>query len=87
MLTENAPKDILIEWAEQSKIVTFAKDRPWFYAQPPLFASEFHDPICRCHRATRLNKYPCEDGAGYIYIGQCTRCQTIIWSFLECSGK
>jgi hypothetical protein len=87
MLTDNAPTDILIEWAENSKIVKFGKDRPWFYAKPPSFGIEHYQPHCRCHTVVKLGRYPCEDGAGYMYVGQCTYCETIIWSYLECSGK
>lgn len=86
MLTDNAPADVLIEWAENSKIVKFAKDRPWFRAEPPLFGVDHYQPRCRCNTAVKLGRYSCEDGAGYMYIGQCTHCETIIWSYLECSG-
>lgn len=87
MLTDNPPKEVLIEWAGNSNIVKHAMDRPWFYSEPPIFATEAYQPPCRCHKAVKLVRYPCEDNAGYIYIGQCERCQTIIWSYLECSGK
>lgn len=87
MLTEKPPSDVLIIWAGESKIVAHAMDRPWFYAEPPLFATDMFQPPCRCQRPVKLNRHPCEDGGGYIYIGQCKYCQTVIWSFLECLGK
>lgn len=87
MLTEQLPSEALIQWTKDSKIVQNAFDRPWFHAAPPIFATEMFKPPCRCHTAVQLNRYPCEDGAGYIYIGQCTYCQTVIWTFLECMGK
>lgn len=87
MLTAQPPADILIDWAAQTKIVNHAHDRPWYHTEPPLSATEFYQPPCRCSAAVKLLKYPCEDGAGYMYLGQCSRCQTIIWSFLECAGK
>lgn len=87
MLTEQPPAEVLIEWAGKSKIVKNGMDRPWYHADPPIFASDVFQPPCRCHTPVKLVRYPCEDGAGYIYIGQCGYCQTVIWSFLECAGK
>jgi hypothetical protein len=87
MLTEQQPSDALIKWAENAKIVKNAMDRPWFQAESPMFATDSISPACRCHTAVKLVRFPCADGAGYIYLGQCTYCQTIIWAFLECSGK
>lgn len=88
MLTDQQPAEALIDWAHQQKVVSFALDRPWFRAEPPIFATEAYQPPCRCKKeSVKLQRYACEDGNGYIYVGQCARCQTIIWSFLECAGK
>jgi len=87
MLTEQCPSDVLIKWAETANIVHDAMDRPWFHANPPVFLSEIYPTPCRCHTMVKLTQFPCEDGGGYIYLGQCDYCQTAIWSFIECSGK
>ena len=87
MLTDQTPSEVLIKWAADTKIVKDGMDRPWFYAEPPIFATEAYHPPCRCHTAMKLGRYHCEDGTGYIYLGQCTYCETVIWSFLESPGK
>lgn len=35
MLTAQLPADVLIDWAAQTKIISHAYDRPWYYAEPP----------------------------------------------------
>jgi len=79
--------EAIVDWAESSQLVKYAKDRPWYNVQSPSIATEFYQPPCHCKKAVRINRYTCEDGAGYIYLGQCDWCQAIIWSFMECKGK
>jgi hypothetical protein len=87
MLAENHPSEAIVDWAEHTQIVQHAQDRPWHYVQAPHLASESYKPACHCHKPVNLVRYPCEDGVGYVYVGQCNRCQAITWSFLECAGK
>ena len=81
MLTENDPSEPILEWA--ASIVYNAFDRPWFYAEPPLMAIEYYQPPCRCSRAVKLHRYICDDNSSYVYLGQCQKCETIIWSYKE----
>lgn len=71
MLTEQLPNEVLIKWAGDGAIVQHAMDRPWFHAEPPASAPETYQSPCRCRKAVKLQRFPCEDGADYIYIGQC----------------
>lgn len=87
MLTENQPNEAVVDWAESCKLVQYAKDRPWYYAPPPHVSSEEYQLVCRCNILVKLISYACENGVGYIYVGQCKHCQIIMWSFLECEGK
>jgi hypothetical protein len=79
MLIERTPEELL-EWAKS--YVKFPYDRPWYYEEPPLLIIEYYRPPCRCKKAVRLNKYPCVD-SGFVYLGQCEQCETIVWSRKE----
>jgi hypothetical protein len=81
MLSEHDPSEQILEWSVNYVANSF--DRPWFYAEPPLMVIEYYQPPCRCSRAVKLHKHPCEDEAGCIYLGQCEWCETIIWSYKE----
>jgi len=89
-LTENpAPPDELVNWAcEAIASLCLPADRPWYLAPPPPMCSQHWEYLCRCGRQpVRVTRHACVDGQGYIYIGQCRRCQTVIWSYqqVECS--
>lgn len=81
MLTEQIPDEALVEWSQT--FIKSAKDRPWFSTKPPMVAVDIFEPKCRCNITVKLVKYDCEDNAGWIYLGQCRRCETIIWSYKE----
>jgi hypothetical protein len=78
-----APSDQLVGWACASAYgLRLPADRPWFLAAPPPLCVEEWDYPCRCGVTTvPVRRYMCEDGKGCVYIGQCRRCETIIWSF------
>lgn len=86
-MLDQHPSEALIDWAEQIGVVKLAQDRPWFYTEPPEVAWEHHEPKCTCKKPVTMKKFPCEDNNGYVYIGQCGRCEKIIWTVLECAGK
>jgi hypothetical protein len=80
-MIEQIPSDPILDWS-----ITFVNkpyDRPWFYTDPPLFAVDFYKPPCRCKKAVKLQQHPCEDDGGFMYLGQCELCETIVWSFKE----
>ena len=81
MLTEQTPNDVLLEWAKHW--VKNAYDRPWFYTEPPVTVVDNYYPRCRCNKAVRLNKFVCQGNSGYVYLGQCENCQTILWNFIQ----
>lgn len=77
MLAAKQPSEAVVSWAEEASLVKNAQDRPWYYESSPSFKQS-----CRCKKkGVELTKYVCEDNAGYVYLGQCKRCQAIIWSF------
>jgi hypothetical protein len=79
------PSDALVYWACQSAIsLKMAADRPWFQAPPPPVSGAYWEYLCRCRREpVRVKRYPCEDGLGWLYLGQCRRCETVIWSYRQ----
>ena len=83
MLIVKQPSDAIINWAEETNLVRYAQDRPWYYAQPPIHVKNEYKKQCRCRKSAILNKYICEDNAGFVYLGQCQRCQAIMWSFWD----
>jgi hypothetical protein len=86
-LIENTPRDALIDWACRLDLYTKAADRPWYQANPPQDDISFYDIPCRCGRDlsigtyVRVKRYICEDGRGRVFLGQCGRCQSMIWSY------
>ena len=83
-VTENpSPSDALVDWACQSAVgVRLPADRPWFTAPPPPTDSPYWEYPCRCRREpVRVKQYHCEGGRGSVYLGQCRRCETLIWSY------
>lgn len=88
MLTNHPPADVLVEWAAKIAVVQNAKDRPWYYAQNPKVACESYNSECnRCSCPITMKRHPCEGNSAYVYMGQCSRCEKILWSVLECAGK
>ncbi len=81
MLVEKIPNDDLVEWSEI--FIKEAMDRPWFHATPPMVALDVYELKCRCGKKIKLERHSCEDNAGWVYLGQCSHCETIIWSYKE----
>jgi hypothetical protein len=83
-LTENpAPSDALVLWACRFAVgVRLPADRPWFMAPPPPADVKHWEYSCRCRREpVRVRRYLCHNGRDYLYLGQCRRCETIIWGY------
>jgi hypothetical protein len=78
------PYEELVNWACQFiDDLHLPADRPWYLASPPLRQVPTWEYRCHCRRwAVRVKRYACVGGKGSIYLGQCPRCQTLIWSFL-----
>jgi hypothetical protein len=87
MLTAKQPSEEIVKWAEETNLVKYPQDRPWYYTNPPISIINEYKKQCRCKKKGMkpaiLNKYICEDDAGFVYVGQCPRCQAIIWSFWD----
>lgn len=83
-----APYDELIQWACRSVAsLHLPADRPWYWAPPPARNLPHWEYQCHCRRLpVRVRRYPCAGGKGWIYLGQCHRCQAIVWTFLEASA-
>jgi hypothetical protein len=78
-----APSDALILWAcRYAEDILLPADRPWFMAPPPPLNVEHWEYLCRCRREpVRVRRYLCHHGQGYLYLGQCSRCETVIWGY------
>jgi len=82
-LVDNTPSFVLVDWACASLAQLKAPaDRPWFQAPPPAFDAASWEYQCRCKREpVRVQRYRCAEGQGSVYLGQCRRCQTVIWTY------
>jgi hypothetical protein len=83
-LKDRHPSYELVRWVNENDIgLRHALDRPWFEAPPPDEVVGTWVYLCRCNRAAvEVTGYGREDGEGILYLGQCPRCETILWSFL-----
>ncbi len=78
-----SPSDALVSWACQHAVaLRLPADRPWFMAPPPPADVRHWEYTCRCRREpVRVRRYLCDDGQGALYLGQCRRCETVIWGY------
>lgn len=77
-----APADALVRWADQMASVYCAADRPWFWAPPPMRPAPYWEYQCRCRRGpVRVKSFPSADRCETLYLGQCQRCETLIWTY------
>jgi hypothetical protein len=79
MLTEQTPDEQLVSFAKDYVKLPF--DRPWFYIKPPMELVECYQPKCRCSKIVSLKKFECDNNCGWVFLGQCLYCETIIWSY------
>ena len=85
-LTRNPPPpDELVHWSCAAVVgLHLPADRPWFLAAAPPMCTEHWEYLCRCAKQpVRVKRHACVDEQGSIYIGQCRRCQTVIWAYRE----
>jgi len=83
-LSENpCPSDTLVDWACRcARDVRLPADRPWFMAPPPPTDAKHWEYSCRCRRGpVRVHRYLCNEGRDFLYLGQCPRCETVIWAY------
>lgn len=81
------PSSALIDWAAQEAVgIRLPLDRPWY--QVPSPASNDNQILrfpCRCGDGklgeVESRQYQCEDDQGYVYIGQCRRCEALFWAY------
>lgn len=79
------PSDELVVWAGDPVIgIRLPADRPWYHAAPPTYSTDTWEYLCRCRKEpVRVVRYPCEEMRGSIFLGQCHRCEAIIWAYRE----
>jgi hypothetical protein len=85
-LTETpTPSYELVRWAcAFADDPQFPADRPWYLAPPPPWDVSSWENLCHCGKQpVRVQRYPCDDGVRCVYLGQCSRCQSVIWTFRE----
>jgi len=78
------PYDELIDWAcEYISGLHAPADRPWYLVSPPSRNVPTWEYQCHCRRVpVRVQRYQCQGGRGSVYLGQCARCQAIMWTYL-----
>lgn len=86
---ERPPDDALVDWACHAVHSLYKPaDRPWYLAAPPLRHSPYWEYLCACHRQpVRVQRYRCVGDLCWIYLGQCCRCEAIIWTFAVAPGR
>jgi hypothetical protein len=77
------PFEELVEWACHPACgLHVPADRPWYAAMPPPRDTPYWEYRCHCQRLpVRVKRYACVGGKGWIYLGQCKRCQAVVWTF------
>jgi|GraSoiStandDraft_15_1057317.scaffolds.fasta_scaffold148131_2 hypothetical protein len=82
-----AEKPDMLEWAVQVGI-RHAADRPWYFCNASQFGKRLRCTM-RCpmhpadHARFRVTRYPCNDGQGWLWLGQCPTCEAVCWSYAE----
>ena len=77
------PSNELAQWAEGTGEFICPQDRPWYFVNMLVFNRESNHMRHKCHcehTNVTLTRFPCEDDTQTVFIGQCARCQAIIWS-------
>lgn len=86
----NDPPAGLVQWAcryAQSLHLRSPADRPWYLAPAPPDAHPFWDYACPCGRSRLCAVgYGSDAAPDILYLGQCRRCQTVVWSLLSTEG-
>jgi len=75
------PTSVLVDWT--CRTLTFLvkpADRPWWYCDSPVGFPIYWQDVCKCKFLTNLKQYPTSDGLAFYWIGQCARCESIIWT-------
>jgi hypothetical protein len=86
------PSDNLVTWASQptnSNVFKNPKDRPWYQlnASPSNPVSHFEIP-CKCGKQKiKMTGHQCCDPNQSVYIGQCGRCEIIVWTYRKESSN
>jgi len=80
---EPQPSDALVLWACHFAFgLQMPADRPWFLAPPPPADVKHWEYQCHCRRGpVRVRRYLCHNRKDFLYLGQCERCQAIIWAY------
>lgn len=86
---DRPPYDELVAWACHAiQHLHKPADRPWYFAAPPPRPSPYWEYLCACRRQpVRVMRYDCTDAVGSVYLGQCSRCEAIIWTFAGAPGR
>ncbi|MBY0522695.1 MAG: hypothetical protein K2R98_04830 [Gemmataceae bacterium] len=80
-----SPSDELVRWASLATIGLHTPgDRPWYLATPPPQDALRWEYLCACSRQhVIVRRYLCADGEACVYIGQCLRCEAVVWAFRD----
>jgi hypothetical protein len=82
-----ADKPDVLAWAVQVGI-RHAADRPWYFCNSGQFGKRARCTT-RCpmhpsdHARFRVTRYPCNDGQGWLWLGQCPTCEAVCWSYAQ----
>ena len=82
-----AEKPDVLAWAVQVGI-RYAADRPWYFCNAGQFGKRARCTT-RCpmhpsdHPRFRVRRYPCNDGQGWLWLGQCPTCEAVCWSYAD----
>jgi hypothetical protein len=86
VITETpSPAWPLVCWACDFTNLLAPADRPWFFGSPPPAKPTPHwEYKCRCGREIiTVAQYPTDSPRWLLWLGQCGRCETIVWTQRE----
>jgi hypothetical protein len=81
------PPEQLVGWAcryERWLKMRRPADRAWWRVPPPPAACSIWESGCPCGRSTvPLRGYGSDPASDLLYLGQCPRCEAVLWSLLK----
>ena len=85
------PSDTLVDWAAKADNpagLNAPRDRPWYQLNA---APDKEVPVftlgCKCGKEKISLKHHGCDGGSAVYIGQCPRCQVIVWTYRKATSN
>jgi hypothetical protein len=82
-VTPCSPADSVISFTERYvSDIQYAPDRPWYFGTPAPQNVAHWEYGCHCSKTpVRVSRHVREGRKEVLYLGQCPRCQAVIWTY------